>query len=73
MATQAVSQTQWWRLPRVEAETGLSKATIYRRIAQGTFPKNHALRSTRAKVWLESDVRAWKDAELVDEGLGGLL
>lgn len=64
--SQTVSATQsaWWRLPRVISETGLSRATIYRLMDKGEFPKNHALRSARAKVWLEDDVRAWKAQEL---------
>lgn len=75
--SQTVSATQsaWWRLPRVISETGLSRATIYRLMHRGDFPKNHALRSARAKVWLEEDVRAWKAKELsmTTSDLEGLL
>lgn len=76
MASIAISdaaQSAWWRLPRVIAETGLSRSTIYRRMDDGTFPISHAMRSTRAKVWFESDIRAWKRSEIEAAGLGDLL
>ena len=70
----AAAQTAWWRLPKVIAETGLSRSTIYRLMDRGAFPKNHPMRSVRAKVWLEGEVRAWKDCEIdAPEGLGDLL
>jgi len=33
------------RLPQVKSATGLSKSTIYARIAEGTFPKIDSHRS----------------------------
>jgi prophage regulatory protein len=47
------------RLPAVKAATGLSRSTIYLRIAQGTFPRPIGLGS-RAVGWLDSDIRAWQ-------------
>ena len=46
------------RLPAVKARTGLSRATIYRKIQSSEFPRPHQL-SQRAVGWLESDVEAW--------------
>jgi len=46
------------RLPQVRALTGLSRPTIYRRMALQTFPQQLAL-TQHMVVWLESEVRAW--------------
>ena len=46
------------RLPEVKATTGLSKSTIYSRIAEGTFPKQIPL-GPRLVVWVESDIQNW--------------
>jgi prophage regulatory protein len=46
------------RLPAVIAATGLSKSTIYNRIAEGTFPKQIPL-GPRLVVWPESDIQLW--------------
>jgi len=46
------------RLPQVKATTGLSKSTIYSRIAEGTFPKQIPL-GPRLVVWVESDIQNW--------------
>jgi prophage regulatory protein len=46
------------RLPVVKARSGLSRSTIYQRIAEGSFPKPISLGS-RAVGWLESEVEGW--------------
>ena len=46
------------RLPEVKSTTGLSKSTIYARIAEGTFPKQISL-GPRLVVWVESDIQNW--------------
>jgi prophage regulatory protein len=46
------------RLPQVKQTTGLSKSTIYARIAEGTFPKQIPL-GPRLVVWVESDIQSW--------------
>lgn len=46
------------RLPSVEAQTGLSKSEIYRRIKAGTFPQPLKL-GARAVAWPASAVDAW--------------
>ncbi|MFZ6747248.1 helix-turn-helix transcriptional regulator [Undibacterium sp. JH2W] len=49
---------QLWRLPRVIAETGLSKSEIYRRIKEGTFVPQIKL-GARAIAFDSSAVQAW--------------
>jgi prophage regulatory protein len=46
------------RLPTVKQKTGLSRSSIYLRIAQGTFPKQVAL-GPRAVGWLEHHIEEW--------------
>jgi prophage regulatory protein len=46
------------RLKTVIALTGLSRSTIYLRIAQGSFSKPRSL-GARAVGWLESDIESW--------------
>ncbi len=46
------------RLPQVKQSTGLSKSTIYSRIAEGTFPKQIPI-GPRLVVWVESDIQNW--------------
>lgn len=53
------------RLPAVLAETGLSRATLFRRIADGSFPKGFKI-SKRAAAWSEAEVQSWKNARLLD-------
>jgi prophage regulatory protein len=47
------------RRKQVELRTGLSRSTIYQRIANGTFPKPISLGGLRAVGWLESEVEGW--------------
>jgi prophage regulatory protein len=46
------------RLPEVKSITGLSKSSIYARIADGNFPKQISLGS-RLVVWIEADIQNW--------------
>jgi len=46
------------RLPEVRRSTGLSRSTIYLRIAEGRFPKPVSL-GGRAVGWLEAEVQEW--------------
>jgi len=48
------------RMPEVIRVTGLSKATIYRMMKDGTFPKQYRL-SARAVGWKESSLCAWAE------------
>jgi prophage regulatory protein len=47
------------RLPEVLARTGLSRSTVYARMAVGTFPQNISLGGNRAVGWLESSIERW--------------
>ena len=46
-----------------QARTGLSRSTIYLRVAQGTFPRPIPL-GPRAVGWLEGEVEAWLQAQV---------
>ncbi len=46
------------RLPQVKTRTGLSRSTIYMRIAAGSFPQSIRL-GARAVGWIEADIDAW--------------
>lgn len=46
------------RLGAVKSRTGLSRSTIYARIAEGNFPKPISL-GPRAVGWLASEVDDW--------------
>lgn len=46
------------RLDTVLDRTGLSRSTLYRKIGNGTFPKQLKL-SERCAGWRESAVSAW--------------
>ena len=46
------------RLRTVLSRTGLSRSTIYRKIADGTFPAQLKI-STSGAGWHESDINRW--------------
>ena len=46
------------RMKTVLARTGLSRSTIYRKIAEGTFPAQIKI-STNGAGWTESDINRW--------------
>jgi len=52
------TEERFLRLPQVKQTTGLSKSTIYARIAEGTFPKQIPI-GPRLVVWVESDIQNW--------------
>ncbi|MFZ0495999.1 MAG: AlpA family transcriptional regulator [Methylocella sp.] len=65
------------RLKTVLARTGLSRSTIYRKIAEGTFPPQIRI-SVNGAGWHESDINrwiadpvAWRPPEEVDDGRQG--
>lgn len=51
------------RLPAVKARTGLSRSTIYLRIAEGSFPKPVSL-GGRAVGWIEAEINDWLDRQI---------
>jgi prophage regulatory protein len=46
------------RLKTVVSRTGLSRSTLYRKIAEGTFPAQLRI-STNGTGWRESDIKRW--------------
>ncbi|MCO5059812.1 MAG: AlpA family phage regulatory protein [Rhizobiaceae bacterium] len=46
------------RLDTVRFRTGMSRSTIYRKIAEGTFPAQLKI-STNGAGWRESDIDRW--------------
>lgn len=46
------------RMRTVLERTGLSRSTIYRKIAEGTFPAQLKI-STNGSGWYESDINRW--------------
>jgi prophage regulatory protein len=53
------------RLPAVKARTGLSRSTIYLRVAEGTFPKPVSL-GGRAVGWVEAEIQQWLERQIAD-------
>jgi prophage regulatory protein len=51
------------RLQYVKARTGLSRSTIYLRVAEGTFPKPVNL-GGRAVGWVESEIQHWLEQQI---------
>lgn len=49
------------RLPAVMRLTGLGRSTIYRMVADHTFPGPFRL-ATRAVAWRRSDIDRWSDS-----------
>ena len=56
------------RLPAVKQRTGLSRSTIYLRVAEGTFPRPVSL-GGRSVGWLENEVQEWLQRR-IDESRG---
>ena len=56
------------RLPQVIARVGLKRASIYRYISQGHFPKAISL-GPRAVGWLEHEIDGWLHQRLSTRNL----
>jgi prophage regulatory protein len=52
------------RCPEVLLRTGLGKSTLYRRVAQGQFPKPIPLGSAHSVGWVAEEVDRWIDAQI---------
>lgn len=57
------------RLSEVLANTGLARSTVYKYVADGTFPKPVAL-GDRAVGWVESEVQEWVLARIEERDRG---
>ena len=51
------------RLPKVKERTGLSRSTIYLKIARNEFPSGVSL-GARARGWLESEISEWIERQI---------
>ena len=51
------------RLPDVKSRVGLSRSTIYSRIAAGRFPRPVAL-GGRVVGWIEAEIHDWLDDQV---------
>lgn len=51
------------RLPEVKRRTGYSRAAIYKKMADNTFPKSISL-GARAVGWLEEEVNNWVEQRI---------
>lgn len=50
----------------VEAATGLPRSTIYERMAAGKFPRPVRQTGTRRVLWIEAEIIAWQDAQIIE-------
>ncbi len=57
------------RLPEVKARTGLSRSSIYLRMANDDFPRSISL-GGRAVGWLEADIERWLTLKIESAGAG---
>lgn len=62
------------RLSEVLASTGLARSTVYKYVADGSFPKPVSL-GDRAVGWVESEVQEWILARIAqrDDACGGCI
>lgn len=51
---------EFWRLPMVRQQVGMSKTEIYRRAEQGQFPAPRRYPGSRLVYWLSTDVLDWQ-------------
>lgn len=57
-----LTRKKFLRLPQVKESTGLSRSTLYRKIAANEFP--HPIHiGVRAVAWVEADVLRWMDEQ----------
>lgn len=59
------------RLDAVRDATGLSRASIYRLIQAGKFPKPLKVLGERVAVWPESEVAEWQRERLAERDQPG--
>ncbi|SFN01816.1 transcriptional regulator, AlpA family [Formivibrio citricus] len=58
---------QLLRLAQVEAMVGLKKSSIYKMMADGTFPAAVPI-SPNSRAWLLSEIQAWIAARVAERG-----
>jgi prophage regulatory protein len=62
-AAPAKHQRRFIKLPEVKALTTLSTSELYRRTAEGTFPRQIRL-GPKSVAWIEAEVVAWCDERI---------
>ena len=55
--------TKILRMAAVKDKTGLSRASIYVRMSNGTFPKSISL-GANSVGWLEAEINDWIEAKI---------
>ena len=67
------------RLPEVLSRTGYGRASIYRKMEEGTFPRSVKLGGppidpnvfdSRAIAWIEDEVEQWIESRIEERDLG---
>lgn len=58
-AAEVASEDRHIRMPEIIRRTGMSSSTVYRRIAQGRFPKQIPMAHGNIASWWESEVAEW--------------
>jgi prophage regulatory protein len=58
MANEIDAPDRFLRIDTVLKRTGLKRATLYRKIQSGSFPKQVAI-STRCSAWRETAIKRW--------------
>jgi prophage regulatory protein len=69
---QAAEKLVFLRRQAVEARTGLSRSSIYDRIAAGEFPKPVPL-GGRTVGWVEAEIREWQKARIAERAQKAIL
>lgn len=64
-----MNNDKYLRIKQVTERTGLSRATIYNMMNDGTFPNKTAL-GERAVAWLESEIIQWMETRKTVEKTG---
>lgn len=59
---------RYLRIKEVVNEVGIKRATIYKRISEGTFPKQISL-GGNIVVWSETEIRAWKEEKMANRDI----
>ena len=70
MERRTKAPTRFLRLPEVMARTGLSRSTIYLRVAAGCFPQPVSL-GGRAVGWIEAEVDEWVRERIAESRFEG--
>ena len=70
MARRTKAPTRFLRLPEVLVRTGLSRSTIYVRLAAGCFPQPVSM-GGRAVGWIEAEVDEWVRERIAESRFEG--